>query len=127
MTNTSSLTEDKCFWRGPCPSALTVNTRVSGSNVTSDRRGTSGFLWASSATAETVCGKKQAAALRHTNFMPRVYRMCTQTSMHHCLLIHLLGSIILYMEFLARLLQTRLKKISILKLGISICKLLVIQ
>lgn len=43
-TNTSSFfTKDKCFWRGPCPSALTVNMRVSGSNVTFNWWGTSGI------------------------------------------------------------------------------------
>lgn len=42
-TNTSSLTKDKRFWRGPRPSALTVNTRVSGTNVTCDWWGTSGI------------------------------------------------------------------------------------
>lgn len=35
-TNTSSFTKDKPFWRGPLLSALTVNTTVSGTNVTSD-------------------------------------------------------------------------------------------
>lgn len=42
-TNTSSFTKDKRFWRGPRPSALTVNTRVSGTNVTCDWWGTSGI------------------------------------------------------------------------------------
>lgn len=42
-TNTSSFTKDKCFWRVACPSALTVNTRVSGTNVTCDWWGTSGI------------------------------------------------------------------------------------
>lgn len=42
-TNTSSFTKDKCFWRGPRPSAFTVNTRVSGTNVTCDWWGTSGI------------------------------------------------------------------------------------
>lgn len=42
-TNTSSFTKDKRFWRGLCPSAHTVNTRVSGTNVTCDWWGTSGI------------------------------------------------------------------------------------
>lgn len=42
-TNTSSFTKDKRFWRGLRPSALTVNTRVSGTNVTCDWWGTSGI------------------------------------------------------------------------------------
>lgn len=37
------FTKDKRFWRGPRPSALTVNTRVSGTNVTCDWWGTSGI------------------------------------------------------------------------------------
>lgn len=42
-TNTSFFTKDKRFWKAMCPSALTVNTRVSGTNVTCDWWGTSGI------------------------------------------------------------------------------------
>lgn len=60
-TNTSSFTEDKRFWRGACLSVLTVNMRVSGTNVTCDWWGTSGI----ESQEGNHRGKKQTAVARH--------------------------------------------------------------
>lgn len=95
-TNTSSFTEDKCFWRELCSSVLAVNTRVSGTNVTCDWWGTSGIegqvsnhrgtLWkeANSWTQEpqscTLARTEHGYTHRHTHILllaksPKLYKI----------------------------------------------------
>lgn len=68
-TNTSSFAKDKPFWRGPRLSALTVNTMVSGTNVTCD--------WLETSCIEGQEGNHRGILWKGANSCIQTQKTCT--------------------------------------------------
>lgn len=78
-TNTSSYTKDKRFWRRLRPSALTVNTRVSGTKVTCDWWGTSGTEGRASNHRGTLWNEPNICTQPHKHARVHIQYMHVQT------------------------------------------------